>query len=130
MSKYIELSEQAKTVFFAELAPRKDELLATPIEDAITEIAEELGTACDTVLNEKKLGYTKYHALLLQCCMEDMSLFSVQPGAIECIRESGGDDLTAAHCVYHNLYDSIHASLEQEFEDWHYANQPQESEGN
>ncbi len=117
MGPFTTLQQQAWHEFLAVCMPRFPELFALPVEDALCEIADELGSACDAVLDEKKLGFSAYNSLLLTCCMEDMRLFTESPQACECLEQQG--DYNGAHAVYHMVYDTLHSCLEQEFEEYH-----------
>ena len=111
------LSEQAKVAFFSEIEGRKADLLAMEAGDALSALLEEIGTVIDTLLDERSDDYMQ---MLLLCCLECPDLFTAEPGSLSCVtqNESPGQ-VSAQHCVYHNLYDLLRRTLEDEFEEWH-----------
>lgn len=111
------LSERVKVAFFSEFEARETELLTMRMADALAAIHDEIGTVLDTFLDERSDDYTQ---MLLLCCLENPDLFTMEPDSLSCItqNESRGQ-VNAQHCVYHNLYDVLRGTLEDEFAAWH-----------
>jgi hypothetical protein len=117
LSSLTSLSERAKVAFFSEIEARETELLTMRTADALSAIHDEIGTVIDTFLDERSDDYTQ---MLLLCCLECPDLFTTQPGSLSCITQNESrDQVNAQHCVYHNLYDLLRSTLENEFEAWH-----------
>ncbi len=113
------LIEQAKTAFFTKIEKHQHELLVEQVDGVTMQINDEIGSVLDTILDERSDDFI---SMLLMCCVEDPDLFTREPEDTSCITDNGSTgEITAAHCVYHNLYDMLRSVLEHAYDEWYWS---------
>jgi len=111
-----ELQAQATTTFFAAIERRSEALRAMEQLNAVCAVSEEIEYALNSCLDEESDHFTY---LLLACCLEDKELFLRQPEVVSCIvQDERPEQVTAQHCVYHNVYAMLRNTIEYEFRCW------------
>ena len=111
------LLDRAKAEFLSEIEAHREELLGAEDGERLSAVSDLIGEAIDQCLDERS---DNSQTTLLLYCFEDLDLFTREPDALSCITESNSHGkVTAQHCVYHNLYDLLHHTLEDEFDAWY-----------